>query len=110
MSSDGGCGGRAAQSRVGEIFVAGKHAISKAIVKSEHLVVSEARIERDLGDEIGRRVEGESGGGVVTVAGPRLTEEVVVGVAVGGDGPLGVLDGNGERYLIVALGETKSPL
>ena len=38
-------------------FSAGEYAIGEAVEKPEDLVVSKARIESDLGDDIGRRIE-----------------------------------------------------
>src|SRR3954471_1354606 len=88
---------------------AGEHAVAEAAIDTEHFVVAESRLKRQLGDDVGRRIErvvrcrrasgyaGAAGRAVCnssvvkSATCPCRTHQEVGGVAVSGDGGLRIL-------------------
>src|SRR5580698_2804645 len=84
----------------GKNFTAWEYTIGEAISDSEHFVVSDAGIECDLRNEVGRWVERVCGRRIVAIARAVLAQQVVVAVAMRGQGSLRILDGEGDRDFI----------
>ena len=76
---------------------AGEDAVAEPVIQSEDLVVPKTRIERDLGDDIRRRVEG--------ICGCRGTSNVVDGSGCAGGG-VGVGGATGDS-VVVAVGRAR---
>src|SRR5579872_7133539 len=128
--------GRARPSFADGEVCAREGAVAESIIQSENLVVSKTRIERDLGDDVRRRVEGISGGRgasdvvrgtgcagrsvrvggatgdcvIVTVGRARLAEQEVVGIAVRGKRSLWVFHGYGDCHLMVEVFGQANPI
>src|ERR1700722_210755 len=113
-----GTSGAVADRGGGDVF-AGKCAIAEARVHTENFVVSEARLEPQFGDDVGRRIKcvglgrtasstacgsgrksGDAGIVESTPRARRANQEVVC-VTVGSDCSLRILHGDGEPDLVV---------
>ena len=99
----GTCGGAAAAKCFSADIAARKYTVGEAVVKAEDLVVPEAGIKGDLGDDIGRWIERVGSAGVVAFAVARLAEQEVVGVVVQGERGLRVFYGDRKPELIAEV-------
>src|ERR1039458_1715783 len=104
--------GRCAAARLcSEHLSAREYADGEAVNEPKDFIVAEARIEGNLRNDIGRRIEGVICGGVVAVAGARFAEQVVGRVAMCGERGLRVLNGECNGNLVAeALGEADAVL
>src|SRR5271166_977064 len=92
-------------------LLARKDAIAETVVDPEYFVVSKSGIERNLGDQIRRRVEGIVGGGVIAVAGAGFSEQEVRRVSVCCRSGLGGFYCKRDGYFVAeALGHANSVL
>ena len=69
-----------------------------------------ARIEGDLGDEIGRRIGGVIGRRVVTIVGARLAEQIIAIVFVRGERALRVFYGESDRHRLAEVFRQAKPV
>src|SRR5580700_5975979 len=90
---------------------AGENAVTEAVEQCEYFVVSETRIEGDLGDNIGGRIERVRGSGVIAVACAIFAEQIVAGIVVRSKRSLGGFHRDREgNFVAEALGHAESVL
>src|ERR1700722_4544006 len=108
-----GYGGQAGALGVaGHKLHAGEDAVGKPVSQAYDFIVPEARIEGDLGDDIGCGIEGVGSiDTIVATAGSSRAHQKVAGIARRGQGSFRILDREGNRNLVAeVLGYAEAPL
>ena len=99
----GTCCGATVAMGCGADIAARKYTVGEAVVKAEDLVVAEAGIIGDFGDDIGRWIERVRSAGVVAFTVTRLAEQEVIRVVVQSGCGLRVLYGGRKPELIAEV-------